>query len=360
MRGKTMTTASKMFKTKASIITAGMLYFPMAKFHVAVHKPHFNILSVGFCKAFWLTMRPYLIFISGAAGLVGLSFIESQNAARTLLAFSPLFVSYGLGQALTDCFQTDTDAISSPYRPLVQGIILKNQVLGISLAGLMLGILILTYLNPFILIFGVVAVLGLLGYTFFKKRWWAGPFWNSWIVALLPIIGKMTGKEDHFAYVSPMADFPIPAFIFAIAAILFGYGNFVVMGYLKDVTADRETGYRTFPVVFGWKATAIYSDILAVATAVLTAITLYLAQANILGISIFLVALAVNAFAQIKIHITREESKAHGPIANVVRAFILYSLAIVITLKPEWLGFMAVFYFVFEAALKYRPEKTQV
>jgi len=97
-----------------------------------------------------------------------------------------------------------------------------------------------------------------------------------------------------------------------------------------------------------------------VATAVLTAITLYLAHVNILGISIFLVALAVNAFAQIKIHLTREESKAHGPIANVVRAFILYSLAIVITLKPEWLGFIAVFYFVFEAALKYRPEKTQV
>jgi 4-hydroxybenzoate polyprenyltransferase len=265
-----------------------------------------------------------------------------------------------LGQALTDCFQTDTDAISSPYRPLVQGVISKKQVLGTSLVGLVLGILILTFLNPFILILGIVAVLGLVGYTFFKKRWWAGPFWNSWIVALLPIIGRMTDKEGYLAYVSVEAVYPSSAFIFAVGAILFGYGNFVVMGYLKDISADRETGYRTFPVVFGWKATAIYSDILAISAAVFTASALFKAHADLLGISIFLIAFAINTFAQIKIHITRDEIMAHGPIANVVRAFILYALAIVVTLKPEWLGIMAVFYLIFEAALKYRPEKTQV
>ena len=33
------------------------------------------------------------------------------------------FVSYGFGQALTDCFQTDTDALSAPYRPLVRGLV---------------------------------------------------------------------------------------------------------------------------------------------------------------------------------------------------------------------------------------------
>ncbi len=355
-----MSIASKKFKTKAGSITTGMLNSPPPKFQVAVHKSSFNISSIYYWKAFWLTMRPYLIFVSGVAGLVGLAFIESPNAARTLLAFFPLFISYGLGQALTDCFQTDTDAISSPYRPLVQGIISKKQVLGTSLVGLVLGNVILTCLNPIILILGIIAVLGLLGYTFFKKRWWAGPFWNSWIVALLPIIGRMTGKEYCFADISAYADFPSKAFIFAVAAILFGYGNFVVMGYFKDVAADRETGYRTFPVVFGWKATAIYSDILALAAAVFTASALYKTHTNMLGITIFLTALAVSVIAQIKIHLTRQESKAHGPIANVVRAFILYALAVVVTLKPEWLGFMAVFYLIFEAALKYRPEKTQV
>ena len=355
-----MTPTNKAFKTKASIITAGMLHAAPPLPRVIEQKSHFRTLSLDFWNAFLITMRPYLIFVSGAAGLVGLAFIESPNPARLILAFFPLFISYGLGQALTDCFQTDTDTISSPYRPLIQGIISKKQVLGVSLSGLVLGILILAYLNPYILVLGVMAVLGLFGYTFFKKRWWAGPFWNSWIVALLPVIGLMTARENHFISIFSIAGYPFQPFIFAVMAILFAYGNFVVMGYLKDVTADRKTGYRTFPVVFGWKATAVYSDILALFAAIFTGLALYIAHANILGIAIFLIGLILNASAQINIHRTHDESKAHGPIATVVRAFILYALAVVVTLKPDWLAFLAVFYLVFEAALKYRPEKTQV
>ncbi|MGD9345916.1 MAG: UbiA family prenyltransferase, partial [Candidatus Aminicenantes bacterium] len=357
----------RIFKTKASVIAAGLIHASDPKYQaskaesqLAAQKSYFSISSLDFWKAFLITMRPYLIFVSGAAGLVGLAFIESPHPAKIILAFFPLFVSYGLGQALTDCFQTDTDAISSPYRPLVQGTLSKKQVLIVSISGLMIGILILAYLNPLILVPGIAAVLGLLGYTFFKKRWWAGPFWNSWIVALLPAMGWMTGVEEHFASVPSIMKDGVLAFIFAVAAVFFGYGNFVVMGYLKDITADRETGYRTFPVVFGWRATAVFSDILAVAAAIFTGSALYRAHTNLFAISIFLMGLAVNLSAQVKIHRTRDEAKAYGPISNVVRAFILYALAIVIAFKPHWLGFMAVFYLAFEATLKYRPEKTQV
>ncbi len=320
-----------------------------------------SIFSGAFWSAYWLTMRPHLIFVSGAAGLVGLSFIQSTDPIHILFAFIPLFLSYGLGQALTDCFQTDTDAISSPYRPLVRGIVSKKQVLAVSMAGLSASVLMLVYLNPYIILPGVIAVLGLLTYTPFKKRWWGGPFWNSWIVALLPVIGRMTDRDFHITDVLKQGDTAASAFPWAVAAVFFGYGNFVVMGYLKDVSADRHTGYRTFPVVFGWRATAVYSDILALACAAFTGLTLLtLKEPRLLGWGIFAAAVALNLYAQVKIHRTRSESDAHGPIAHVVRAFILYSLAVVLTLKGEWLVPTAVFYGLFEAALKYRPEKTQV
>lgn len=356
-----MNEASKIFETKARIVTAGIRLSRSKEFHVRADKQFFNILSLSFWKAFWLTMRPYLIFVSGAAGLVGLSFIETPNPIRIVMAFLPLFFSYGLGQALTDCFQTDTDTISSPYRPLVRGIISKKQVLSTSLAGLTLGIIILTYLNPLVLVPGIIAVLGLLGYTFFKKRWWGGPFWNSWIVALLPIIGRMTEREHCIAETVRFTHNYSAAFLFAVVAIFFGYGNFVVMGYLKDVSADRETGFRTFPVVFGWKGTTIYSDILSLIAAFFTGLTLFsIGNPSVFGLTAFITAVAVNLYAQVKIHGTHKESQAHGSIANVVRAFILYALAIVVTLKMEWIAFAAVFYFFFEVILKYRPEKTQV
>lgn len=320
-----------------------------------------RIMSLAFWKALWITMRPYLIFVSGASGLVGMAFIQNPKIERIWMAFFPLLFSYGLGQALTDCFQTDTDAISSPYRPMIKGILSKRQVLSVSLAGLILGILILSYLNLWILGLGILAVVGLLSYTTFKRTWWGGPFWNSWIVALLPIIGRAIDKNFVIQEIASIRNPQSRSFLFAVLTVFFAYGNFVVMGYLKDIDADRKTGYRTFPVVFGWKATAVYSDILAFLAALFSGLALFSThQLSVLGINIFVVALIVNFYAQIKIHRTRDEHEAFGPITNVVRAFVLYCAAIIVSQKGEWLVFVAVFYLLFEIALKYRPEKTQV
>ena len=320
-----------------------------------------SILSIAFWEAFWSTMRPYLFFVSGAAGLVGLAFIEDPRVFRIVLGFIPLVLSYGLGQALTDCFQMDTDALSSPYRPLIKGIISRKQVLSISLVGLILAILILTYLNPIILVFGVLAVVGLLTYTTLKKTWWGGPLWNSWIVALLPVMGRLVDREYRVRQILNLGDSPSLAFLLAVLAIFFGYANFVVMGYFKDISADKETGYRTFPVVFGWLPAAVYSDFAAISAAFFTGWTMHsIGTLNVVGVGIFAVALVINAYAQIKIHQTRDERKAHGPIANIVRSFILYCAAIVLTLKVDWLVFIVVFYILFELALKFRPEKKQV
>lgn len=321
----------------------------------------YSILSKGFWHSYITTMRPYLLFISGSAGLVGLAFIDEPQIIRVILAFIPLFLSYGLGQALTDCFQTDTDALSAPYRPLIRGIISRKQVLIVSLGGLAASVLIMVYLNPIILIFGILSVIGLLTYTFLKRTWWGGPPWNSWIVALLPIMGRLVDREYQIRNIVFWEDTSSLAFFLAVLAIFFGYANFVVMGYFKDLSPDKRTGYRTFPVVFGWRPAAIYSDLTAMAVAVLTGCVLFLSsKLNIWGIVIFAIAVVVNLYAQIKIHRIRDEKKAYGPIENVVRAFILYCMAMIIVFKLNWLIFIVVFYLSFELILKLRPERSQV
>jgi len=304
-------------------------------------------------------MRPYLVFISGAAGLVGLAFIREPDYLRAALAFFPLLLSYGFGQALTDCFQMDTDALSSPYRPLVRGVISRTQVLVVSLVGLAVGVAVLAFLNPVTIIPGGVAVLGLLTYTVLKRTWWGGPPWNSWIVALLPVIGRLVEEKYTLGRVFHSQD--SRAFCLSIAAVFFAYANFVVMGYFKDISADRETGYRTFPVVFGWKPAALYSDAVALAAALCAGAALYsIGRLNMLGIAFFLLAVSVSLPAQVKIHRIREEKQAHGPIANVVRAFILYCGAVILTLQPGWGYFMVLFCFLFEFTLMQRPEQSQV
>jgi geranylgeranylglycerol-phosphate geranylgeranyltransferase len=327
----------------------------------STRSPSAGIKSLIFWKAFWTTMRPYLIFISGAASLVGIAFIQTPDFSRLILGFIPLFLSYGLGQALTDCFQMDTDALSSSYRPLIQGIISRKQVFPVSLAGLVAGIFILAVLNSEILVPGVLAVAGLLSYTTMKRKWWGGPFWNSWIVALLPIIGRLVQKDVRLIQIFSFKNPTSGGFSWAVLAVFFGYANFVLMGYFKDISADRATGYRTFPVVFGWRRAAFASDLFGLAAAVSTGLALAaVPHIPVLAIGVFVIALFVNLLAQVGIHRIRDENRAHGPIAGVVRAFIIYAAAIILSLKPDWIHGIAIFYVCFEITLRLRPEERQV
>jgi 4-hydroxybenzoate polyprenyltransferase len=306
-------------------------------------------------------MRPYLIFISGAASLVGMAYIQGPDFSRLIPAFIPLFLSYGLGQALTDCFQMDTDALSSSYRPLIRGIISRKQVLAVSLAGLGAGIFILAVLNAEILVPSVLGVVGLLSYTTMKRRWWGGPFWNSWIVALLPIMGRLVQKDVRLIQIFSLKNPTSGGFGWAVLAVFFGYANFVLMGYFKDISADRATGYRTFPVVFGWRRAAFGSDLFALAAAISTCMALAaFPYIPIPALGVFIAALLVNLQAQVGIHRVRDENRAHGPIAGVVRAFILYAAAIILCLKPDWILGTAIFYAGFEITLRLRPEERQV
>lgn len=320
----------------------------------------YRVLSRGFLTSYVVTMRPYLLFISGAAGMVGVAFTDSLPASRAALAFVALFLSYGLGQALTDCFQTDTDSISAPYRPLVRGLVTRAQVFSVSLAGLTAVVLILAFLNPWILVPGFLAVAGLLTYTYLKRRWWGGPPWNAWIVALLPVMGRLVDGSCSFRELVRYGDARTPAFCMSVVAVFAGYANFVVMGYFKDISADRETGYRTFPVVFGWRANAVYGDVTALAAAGLTAWVVALTGGGIAAWTALAAGAALQLSAQVGVHRTRDERAVGTPIANGVRALVLFCVAVVLALKPGWVAFAGAFYIAFEFALRLRPERGQV
>ena len=142
----------------------------------SVIKKSHKFLSTMFLKAFIITMRPYLLFVSGITGIVGISFTVNLTAPDKLLIFIAAFLSYGFGQTLTDCFQIDTDSISSPYRPLTQNIVSRNQFLVVSILGLLFCITIFSFYNLINLLLGLVSGIGLYTYTFFKNAGGAVPF----------------------------------------------------------------------------------------------------------------------------------------------------------------------------------------
>jgi 4-hydroxybenzoate polyprenyltransferase len=208
-------------------------------------------------RALWVTGRPYLMFVSGAAALPGLALGRAPNA-RVVPAFVVLFLSYGLGQALTDVFQTDTDALSAPERPLVRGTIGKRTVLFASLAGLTACAAVIVWLSPAAALPAAIAIAMLATYTPLKRRWWGGPPWNSAVVGLLPLLGRMGGGAG---LPEALADRAVLA---AMVSSFGTYAVFVLLGYLKDVEADRATRYHTIAVRFGRRAAVVWSAAFAV------------------------------------------------------------------------------------------------
>lgn len=318
-----------------------------------------SVLSLQLAKGYWITMRPYLLFVSGVTGIAGLSFAPQLSLPETAILFLVFFFSYGFGQALTDCFQTDTDAISSPYRPLVQGEISKIHVLVVSLICLSACGIILGLFSIVSLLLAMLCTFGLSTYTFFKRRWWGGPFYNGWIVAVLFLIGYYSGlKNSSVNFTSQI--------LVTLVSVLFGYANFVLVGYYKDVTADRKTGYNTFVVVFGRKAAAIVSDIFALVF-VVCGIVGFVLSANVndtilllLSVTCLLTAVITSAYTQVQLHKVTNDTDAHRAVSPSVHTYILMFCAIASINKPEWMLAMILFYLGFVITLNMRPEKSQI
>ncbi len=319
-----------------------------------------KIFSFKFVKSYITTMRPYLLFVSGITGLTGLSFIYNQDIFFTLILALCFFLSYGFGQALTDCFQTDTDSLSSPYRPLVKGEISKKDVMIISLSGLAVIGFIISINSIINLLLASIAVLGLATYTYFKRRWWGGPFYNSWIVCVVCLIAMLSSGKGSLDNVNTIE------FSSVLASVFFGYANFVLSGYFKDISADRATGYNTLPVIFGMRFSSYISDAFAFMMIAGCGIFFYFKTILYIGaLSCYFLFFAVpglfiTIYAQYLLHKTKSEDESHKPISLVVHSYILLHSAIVSLNKPSWVPALMIYYLVFNLTMKFRPMKQQI
>lgn len=311
-----------------------------------------------FLRSLFVHMRPYLLFISGVSGLSGMALSNDPlSLKKFVILFICYFCIYGFGQALTDCFQLDTDKISSPYRPLSQGLISKKALFASSLTGLLLIAIALIYYNNSIIVPAIAAILGLISYTHFKKNYWmGGPICNSLIVCLLPLMGLLSAESNlNLSILSKN-----PELIYILCFNFFAYSNFVLIGYLKDISADKATNYNTFPVKFGWNATVLLGDSILLMGIVLLWINI--STSDLAIITFFIVAIVIGLYGQIKAHFPKkkEEEYSRIPIESTVRFFITGNIAIILSLKPSWLIFLVIFYICFELTLLARPERSQI
>jgi 4-hydroxybenzoate polyprenyltransferase len=322
----------------------------------------FPTLSWRFWRAYGVTLRPYLLFVSEASGLVGLALTYTLRGMGLFASAVAFFLCYGLGQAITDTFQTDTDALSSPYRPLVRGEVTRNQVLAVSLGALALIALFFVFLNPWTIVPAAAAVIGLVLYTPLKRRWWGGPPWNSWIVAMLPLIGILLGGGalgDALTRTDAWL---------AMGSIYFSYAVFVLLGYFKDVEADRATGYDTLVVHFGRPVSVWVSAVHAVLALVCSVLLMAVARGStalegaavVVGSLLWVTGALASLIAHWRIAKTTRDDEAYPAIALVVAGYVALHLGEATLLRPEFALAASVLFPLSVVALVLRPEKTQV
>ena len=69
-------------------------------------------------------MRPYLFFISGMAGCVGIVFSgATASIGRIISVLSVVFFGWGVNQVINDLLGLKEDRINAPHRPLVTGML---------------------------------------------------------------------------------------------------------------------------------------------------------------------------------------------------------------------------------------------
>ena len=312
--------------------------------------------TMKFWSNYLVQMRPYLFFVSGVVGFAGMAITDGFElfTVPAIFTFLALFFSYGFGQAFTDCYQTDTDKLSAPYRPLSKGILSIRDVKIVSLTGLVLVTITLCVFNIYNLLLCILAVIGTWTYTYVKRKlWYAGPGYNAFIITLIGLMG-------YLAVYGNSASELITREVLGLAGLIFlSYSNFVLIGYLKDVTADRATGYQTFPVKFGWDKTVWLGDV----TLVLSALIYFsIINYNPIGIMVGAIAVAVGFSGQLKAHMVRRkvEENATYPIVTTVRCIVLWNLGVVLTYNPNLLIFALLFYLFFELIMYFRPMKEQI
>lgn len=230
----------------------------------------------GFARAYVKSMRLYYSFITGIAGLVGLSYYQYVAYSTDRIALSQLrrtverptppaemaliliilFLGWGINQIINDWLGLEEDRINAPDRPMVTGAL--HPTIAVLLSSvLMLGACFATWflLQP-IAVIPLAAGVGLnVVYEYAKGHGIWGNIVFGVMISTCAAFGFMAaGPSDASILTAPRLA------MLGYVALLNGLMTFYT--YFKDYTGDKAAGKKTLVVHYGLERSK-YISILA-------------------------------------------------------------------------------------------------
>lgn len=197
-------------------------------------------------KAYLSLVRPDNLVLTFFSVLVG-AYLESGEifyAPVWLAACSAIFISAG-GYGINDFWDKEIDKINKPHRPLPAGLVSAKNALILFLALFLLGIILASLVNFYILTVGIATAIFLVWYSFqLKKTFMLGNILVSLWVSLAFIYGGLVFPKVYLSL--------IPAGL----AFFFHWGREIIKD-LEDQEGDQQYRAKTVPILWGTKKTLI-------------------------------------------------------------------------------------------------------
>lgn len=218
----------------------------------------------GFLKAYIKSMRLYYSFITGIAGLIGISYYEylSYSVDRNLLTdpalnlkpappeklvviMAILFLSWGVNQIYNDFLGMEEDRINAPERPMVSGALNPYYAVLLSTV-LMAGAVLITwfYLEPLAIIVLVAGMALNFLYEYAKGYGVWGNIIFGFMIASCAVYSFLAaGKPD--VIILNWGNLLLILFVALINGLMTLYT------YFKDYEGDKAAGKNTLIVKLG-------------------------------------------------------------------------------------------------------------
>ena len=194
--------------------------------------------------AYIRSMRPYLFFISGMAGLIGVVFSgHSIQIGKVFLILGVLFVGWGVNQIINDILGINEDRINAPHRPMVTGELPIRTAVIISAFLLFFGGIISYHLNPYSLFFYFFVFALNVVYQYSKRLPVGGNIIFGVLLAPCVYYGAMCINGKGVEIILDSQLFPLAFAIALINAVM------CYFTYFKDYEGDRLTGNKTIVVL---------------------------------------------------------------------------------------------------------------
>lgn len=241
-------------------------------------------------KPYFELLRPINLLIGGFAVVVGFLLLKTGFDLKLLsLGILSVVLVMGGGNGLNDYYDIEIDRINQPKRPIPSGKITPGGALTFSIILLLAGVIISAFISLKPFLFTLLVIIALFIYNRYLKK--------SFLIGNI-LVSLLGGAV--FIYIALVFDSPLKMALYPfLFAFLFHLGREVIKDTL-DIKGDRDSGSRTFPVVFGEKAGIALSVVIFFLLIIVTFLPYLL---KIYGIIYFIsVIILVDIFLLILIH----------------------------------------------------------